>query len=260
MNGSSVCAGLASAGLLVAGSATAVPLYETSFSSSDTPAFADGGINFSGNGGDQTNGQGGYQVTDAAGVGFLTEPGTGFQRAILGNGGGIDIPLETLTDLATGNQINIDFGGFSVTALNPGDGNLGNFGLANLNEGNPLGGSQMAIGLQLVIASGNFAIGGVDSGVAATETIDLTVVIANGAIDGEYDVTGLINGVEVTTLTGLAPNLSNGGANVPGFRQNVGAGITTQFDSFAIEVIPEPASLGLLAAGAAVLLSGRRRS
>ena len=131
---------------------SAVHAEQVFFDSSFTTAegFADGQITQFGSNPQTIIGQGGFQISDAAGTGILNG-GSNFQRALFGWNAGMD---ENFVN-NTATEIRV-----SVTGLvfNPTGRKVANFGLSNVDGGNPTGGSKLAGGVQFAMRASDGAI------------------------------------------------------------------------------------------------------
>ena len=235
----------------------------TVFDSSFTnPDFVDGSIGFGGANPDSIIGQGGFTISDSAGVGILNGA-TSFQRALFGWNPSDSFDQALVNSLAAGDTIEI-----SATNLvfNPTGTNVGVFGLSNYDDGNILGGSLIAAGVQFVWSGTSLFLDrntnftgnqDVDTGLGSGESFDyLQRYISNG--DGSYEIEHYINGGLLTTSTGITPTFTFATTTfeTTGFIQDQGGAGAWSVDSlslsFQVTTIPEPSAallIGLATAG-----------
>lgn len=214
-------------------------------------------------------GQGTFSVFDSAGSGFLAVTnGTAFTRALFGVDNADTFDEAFLTNLPTGESITVE--ALGINYIDPQGSNVGVFGLSNINDGNPAGGSSLAIGVQLTWDGTNLLLdtdtgfpanGTVNTGIGANTAFDLSVTITATA-PGVYDVTTAVNGSDLVTATGVAANLGNSSTDLAGHVQDFGGAGAYAIDGLRItttvEAIPEPTSLAALGFGTLIVASRRR--
>ncbi len=232
-------------------SASGEVVYSTSFTVGE--GYADGNINWGPPNPDIVIGQGGFLISDAAGVGILNGAG-GFQRALLGWNTGDAFDEARVLGLSAPEAIEFELLGLSYA---PTGGNVGVVGLSNVDGANILGASNMAMGAQFawsgttlyIDRNTNFTANlDVDTGIGSGEVFDyMQRYIPVGA--GVYDIEHYINGVLLTTSTGVTPNFDKSSTEVTGFVQDFGGAGPWSFDAVRLEVVPEPATLALMGLG-----------
>ena len=227
-------------------SAFAAVIYETSFTTAQ--GAVDGALNSGGSGGPQFAGQGGFSISNAAGVGTLNSATGGFQRALFAfdnNAPVSNFKLTDLTGMTAGQSIVIDAFGAVLT-----QGSM-QVGLANINDGNPLGGSNAALGYTVTSST---------PGVAVGSPFNLSIVFKPGATSGNFDVLTSVDGVLRNTQSDIAPNLSNRSADLAGIIRDLNNANQAGFslDGLKITTVPEP-SVALLGGLGLLGLLRRRR-
>lgn len=228
----------------VASTASAAVVFDADFNEA---GLVDGGL--TGNLPAEVNGQlGPFSLSDTAGTGQLNFSGGGFLRLLLNFNFATqsDFSVSTATSLEENNErIVIEFLGLT---LNSGDINIG---LANINDGNPFGNSNLAFGTGNETAT--------SLGVATGESFDYVLTITEVASAFQLQTT--VNGNDVSGTVGSAGGgFTTGSTNLAIFLNSF---VTSDYSvdrvRVSVEAIPEPASLALLGMGALAMISRRRR-
>ena len=260
-------------------SPAAISVFDSSFT--DGEGFTDGSVGFGAPNPDTLVGQGGFSISDSVsgtgGVGLLNGA-TGFQRALFGFTGADSFNVALVNGLQEGSTITVGAHGLTLPAVgNPaGTSNVLVLGLSNINDGNILGGSGLALGGRLQANSSgdifvnttstfNPSLGaGADSGLnVGGSSFDWELVFTAEA-GGTFTVEHKINGATLLTEVNRSFNFSNGSAETAGHLQDQGgaAGAPNNYTidrlSLEYDIIPEPATAVLALAGLLGVMRRRR--
>lgn len=246
---------IASATALVAGVASAAIVgYSTSFSDSDSPAFANGALN----GQNSWVAHPVYSVADAAGAGILNRVNA---NGPIHTGTAVDITSE----LAAGKTITLTLTANFVGSFANQNNGAWMLGLTDNATGFPEGTTAIGAATFQNNSNTDFWLSAntlsnptkYDTGIAwDTAYHTLTTTITKSGTPNVFDVTADLDG-QTTSFAVTHSGLYGGATAYAGFRYR--GNQDGNVDSFSVSSIPEPATLGLIGLFGGSMLFIRRR-